>query len=157
MDESAISPGQTWPREIPEAILGCQAMLVIVGKYWLAAPGAVPGSRRLDDPGDWVRREVEEGLARTEAAVIPVLVDGASMPQRGDLPPSLQPLCDRQAFSLPGDNLDREVGTLIDGIRRGQLAPLRLAGAGHLQAEGQEPRLVRRRRREKAGGVGDHS
>jgi CHASE2 domain-containing sensor protein len=157
MDESAISPGQTWPREIPEAILGCQAMLVIVGKYWLAAPGAVPGSRRLDDPGDWVRREVEEGLARTEAAVIPVLVDGAAMPQRGDLPPSLQPLCDRQAFSLPGDNLDREVGTLIDGIRRGQLAPLRLAGAGHIQADGQEPRLVRWRRREKAGGVGDHS
>ena len=71
MDESAISPGQTWPREIPEAILGCQAMLVIIGKYWLAAPGAAPGSRRLDDPGDWVRREVEEGLARTEAAVDP--------------------------------------------------------------------------------------
>ena len=81
MDESAISPGQTWPREIPEAILGCQAMLVIIGKYWLAAPGAAPGPRRLDDPGDWVRREVEEGLARTEAAVIPVLVDGAAMPQ----------------------------------------------------------------------------
>ncbi len=43
MDESAISPGQTWPREIPEAILGCQAMLVIIGKYWLAAP-ALPRS-----------------------------------------------------------------------------------------------------------------
>jgi CHASE2 domain-containing sensor protein len=154
MDESAISPGQTWPREIPEAILGCQAMLVIIGKYWLAAPGAAPGSRRLDDPGDWVRREVEEGLARTEAAVIPVLVDGAAMPHREDLPPSLQPLCDRQAFSLPGENLDREVGTLIDGIRRGQLAPLRPAGDGHLPADGREMRLGRWRRREKAAGVG---
>jgi len=154
MDESAISPGQTWPREIPEAILGCQAMLVIVGRYWLAAPNAASGSRRLDDPADWVRREVEAGLARPEAAIIPVLVDGAAMPRRGDLPTSLQPLCDRQAFLLPGNNLDREVDTLIDGIRCGQLAPLRLAGAVHLPADGRDPRLARWRRREKAGGIG---
>ena len=140
MDESAISPGQTWPREIPEAILGCQAMLVIIGKYWLAAPNAATGSRRLDDPADWVRREVEAGLARPEAAVIPVLTDGAHLPSRGDLPPSLQPLCDRQAFSLPGNNLDREVGTLVDGIRRGQLAPLRLASVGRIPAAGRKPR-----------------
>jgi hypothetical protein len=76
------------------------------------------------------------------------------MPRRGDLPPSLQPLCDRQAFSLPGNNLDREVDTLIDGIRRGQLAPLRLAGAGHIPADGRDPRLAKWRRREKASGVG---
>jgi CHASE2 domain-containing sensor protein len=147
MDEEAINPGQAWPREIPEAIMGCQAMLVIIGKYWLAAPDAAPGSRRLDDPGDWVRREVEECLARPEAAVIPVLIDGAAMPDRADLPPSLQPLSERQAFSLSGGNLDKEVGALIDGIRRGQLAPLRLASAGHAPGDG---RGARWRRREKA-------
>jgi hypothetical protein len=147
MDEEAISPGQAWPREIPEAIMGCQAMLVIIGRYWLAAPDAAPGSRRLDDPGDWVRREVEECLARPEAAVIPVLIDGAAMPDRADLPPSLQPLSERQAFSLSGGNLDKEVGALIDGIRRGQLAPLRLASAGHAPGDG---RGARWRRREKA-------
>jgi CHASE2 domain-containing sensor protein len=154
MDEVTISPGQTWPRAIPEAIMGCQAMLVIIGKYWLAAPGAAPGSRRLDDPGDWVRREVEEGLARPEAAVIPVLTDGATMPDRADLPPSLQPLCDRQAFSLAGDDLDREVDALIDGIRSGRLAPLRLAGAAHVPSDGRDLRLVKWRRRERAVDAG---
>jgi CHASE2 domain-containing sensor protein len=150
MDETAISPGSDWPREVPEAILGCQAMLVIIGKYWLAEPGVTPGSRRLDDPGDWVRREVEAGLARSEKAVIPVLVDGATMPDRADLPPSLQPLASRQAFSLAGVQLDQEVGALVDGIRNGQLAPLRLGEGGHFLDDRWDVRLHRRRRRDRA-------
>ncbi len=129
MDEAAINPGQEWPRVIQEAILGCRALLVIIGPYWLAARDAASGSRRLDNPEDWVRREVEAGLARPEAAVIPVLVDGASMPARGDLPPSLQSLNNREAFVLNGVSLDQEVEALVGGIRRGQLGPLRRAGA----------------------------
>ena len=86
MDESAIQPGQEFPQEIREAILGCRAMLVIIGPYWLAAGEAASGTRRLDDPADWVRQEVEAGLARPEAAVIPVLTDGAKMPNKSHLP-----------------------------------------------------------------------
>ena len=82
MDVTAMSPGQQWPREIQEAILGCRAMLVIIGPYWLAARDPGSGTRRLDDPQDWVRREVEAGLGRPEVAVIPVLVDGATMPEQ---------------------------------------------------------------------------
>ena len=55
LDETAIEPGQQWPREIEEAILGCSAMLVIMGPYWATARPAGSGQRRLDDPGDWVR------------------------------------------------------------------------------------------------------
>lgn len=128
MDETTIDPGQEWPRKIEEAILGCSALLVIIGPYWLAARDAVSGLRRLDNPRDWVRLEIEGGLARPQATVIPVLVDGATMPAGSDLPPSIQPLSDREAFVLAGANLDREVGALIDGILRGQLSPLRWAG-----------------------------
>jgi CHASE2 domain-containing sensor protein len=131
MDEATINPGQEWPRKIEEAILGCSALLVIIGPYWLAARDAVSGSRRLDNPEDWVRLEVEAGLARPQVAVIPVLVDGAAMPASSDLPPTLRPLSDREAFPLAGASLDREVGALIDGIRRGQLSPLRRADVRH--------------------------
>jgi CHASE2 domain-containing sensor protein len=139
MDETAISPGQQWPREIQEAILGCRAMLVIIGPYWLEARDQASGTRRLDDPEDWVRREVEGGLARPEVAVIPVLVDGAAMPAATDWPPGLRSLSDRNAFVLTGVNLEREVDALIDGIRRGQLSPLRRAAehpAEHPSASG---------------------
>lgn len=128
MDETTIDPGQEWPRKIEEAILGCSALLVIIGPYWLAARDAVSGLRRLDNPRDWVRLEIEGGLVRPQATVIPVLVDGATMPASSDLPPSIQALSDREAFVLAGANLDREVGALIDGILRGQLGPLRWAG-----------------------------
>jgi CHASE2 domain-containing sensor protein len=146
MDETAISPGQEWPREIQEAILGCRAMLVIIGPYWLEARDSASGSRRLDDPKDWVRREVEGGLARPEVAVIPVLVDGATMPADSDLPPSLRSLRDRNAFILTGASFDQEVDALVDGIRRGQLSPLRRAGAHEPPADVRDLPLSRRPR-----------
>lgn len=144
MDESAIQPGQEFPQEIREAILGCRAMLVIIGPYWLAAGEAASGTRRLDDPADWVRQEVEAGLARPEAAVIPVLTDGAKMPNKSHLPETMRPLSDRNAFVLAGANLGDEVDTLVDGIRRGQLSPLRRAGPHPAELPrgqlGQDPR-----------------
>jgi hypothetical protein len=146
IDEMAINPGQEWPREIQEAILGCRALLIIIGPHWLSARDAASGLRRLDNPEDWVRREVEGVLARPEAAVIPVLVDGAAMPSSSDLPPSLRSLSDREAFVLAGQSLDQEVDALVDGIRRGQLGPQRSAGA-QPPADLQDVRLVKRRHR----------
>ena len=128
LDEAAIAPGREWPREIQEAILGCSALLVIMGPHWLAAQDAASGARRLDNRDNWVRREVEEGLGRPEIAVIPVLTDGATMPDRDDMPQPLRSLCDREAFVLAGADLDEEVDKLVGGIRRGQLRPLRRAG-----------------------------
>jgi CHASE2 domain-containing sensor protein len=142
MDLTGINPGQEWPQEIQEAILGCSAMLVIISPYWLASRDPASGSRRLDDPEDWVRREVEAGLARPEVAVIPVLVDGATMPADSDLPVSLRALCTRNAFELTGADLDHEVDALVDGIRRGQLRPLRLARAGQPASDLAELRLA---------------
>lgn len=147
MDVTAMSPGQEWPREIQEAILGCRAMLVIIGPYWVTARVAESGARRLDDPQDWVRKEVEAGLARPEVAVIPVLVDGATMPGASDLPPSLRSLSDRTAFILTGGNIDQEVDALVEGIRRGQLSPLRRADGPRPPVDGNDAPPARRRRR----------
>ena len=63
------------------------------------------------------------------AVVIPILVDGACMPGKNELPPSIQALSDLQAFPLAGDDLPREVDALIEGIGQGRLSPPRPAGA----------------------------
>ena len=64
--------------------------------------------RRLDVPGDWVRREVALALAppgdeeqgdRVERLVIPVLVDGAQAPEAADLPPDLRELATRDPLT----------------------------------------------------------
>lgn len=71
LDEKTIPPGQPFPQEITQAILGCSVMLVIIGPYWLNARDAKTDERRLDQPGDWVRQEIEEGLRNDKTLVVP--------------------------------------------------------------------------------------
>jgi hypothetical protein len=123
MDTTAISPGQRWPRRIDEAINECRFMLVLIGPYWLARNPA--GERRIDDPDDWVRREIEGGLRRAKrVAVVPVLLDGAKMPDAKELPASVRPLADRQCVELSGERLEAEIDDLVDGIEEGRLRDL---------------------------------
>lgn len=129
LDEKGIYPGQQFPRRIREAILGSSVILVIIGPYWLDARDQETGYRRLDEPGDWVRQEVEEGLGNRQAVVIPVLVDGARMPGKDDLPPSMRALTDLQAFTLVGEDLPGEIEALLQGIEQGRLTPRRTARA----------------------------
>jgi len=70
MDTSSIDYGDSFPDRIVSAIRGCSVMLVLIGPHWL---DVVNGSRRIDEPDDWVRRELEAGLQRTEAAIVPML------------------------------------------------------------------------------------
>jgi formylglycine-generating enzyme required for sulfatase activity len=75
-------------RSLLEDKLGqCKVMLAIIGPNWVDARDA----RRLDNPEDWVRLEIERALAR-KIPVIPVLVAGATLSSKSDLTPSLQPL-----------------------------------------------------------------
>ncbi|MGH9226909.1 MAG: toll/interleukin-1 receptor domain-containing protein [Acidimicrobiales bacterium] len=108
-------PLGSFPDEIAEAIRSCDAMLVIIGQGWLSATGA-GGTRRLDDPGDWVRREIAAGLAQHKI-VVPVLVEGARLPAAPDLPGDLHGLVLQQAVELPDARWDYELGRLADQMR----------------------------------------
>ena len=58
-----------------------------------------PGRRRLDDPMDYVRRELAAALGR-RIPVIPVLIERAVMPAERDLPDELRPFARRNAIEL---------------------------------------------------------
>jgi hypothetical protein len=73
--------------------------LALIGPRWLTIEDR-RGKRRLQDPADLVRREIELALT-LEVPVIPVLVDEASMPRRGQLPRSIAALATRQGYPLP--------------------------------------------------------
>jgi CHASE2 domain-containing sensor protein len=115
MDTDAIEPGEEWPRRLEEAIAACRAMLVVIGPLWLGTEND-DSSRRLSDPGDWVRREIELGLGRSEIAIVPVLHDGARPPDPGSLPPTIRPLCERQSVELTGRELERWIDELASSI-----------------------------------------
>jgi hypothetical protein len=97
---------------IAAAVASCDAPVVLIGRHWLTAAGPDGNRRRLADPDDFVRLEIEAALAR-DVLVIPVLVDGAWMPQPGELPPSLAALTARPPLELSQNRLDADITRLL--------------------------------------------
>jgi len=117
MDTSSIDYGESFPDRIASAIRGCGVILGLIGPHWLEPTG---GSRRIDDPNDWVRRELEAALQRREALIIPVLLDGAAAPDAANLPESLKDLATLHAVVIVGDDLATDIDNLLKSIERGR-------------------------------------
>ncbi|MGZ4279539.1 MAG: toll/interleukin-1 receptor domain-containing protein [Solirubrobacteraceae bacterium] len=119
-----IPPGADFGQYITSLVDKCNVVLAIIGPGWLDARDR-EGERRIDDPDDWVRLEIERALARDGVEVIPVLVDGARLPPREELPESLLALRRRNAFELSDRRWDYDVGQLgqhLDALLRGTSA-----------------------------------
>jgi hypothetical protein len=86
-------------------------LLALIGQRWLTSTDG-DGRRRLDDPGDFVRLEIEAALNRN-VRIIPILVEDAQMPSADDLPPSLGMLARRQALELSPNRFEFDIGRLI--------------------------------------------
>jgi TIR domain/Clp amino terminal domain, pathogenicity island component len=112
MDVVSIEPGRDVLTVIETAVGSCAAQLVLIGSGWTGAIDG-HGRRRLDDPDDVVRLEVEAAFKR-DILVIPVLLDDASMPPASDLPGSLALLSRRHAFRLRHESFDDDVRRLIE-------------------------------------------
>jgi hypothetical protein len=121
IDVDAIEPGVDFAEEISRPVAACRVLLAIIGPAWLTTTGE-HGRRRLDDPGDIVRLEVEAALARG-VRVIPMLVEGAAMPGRRDLPGSLAGLARRNALHIRLDSFRHDAGRLVAAIEGALAAP----------------------------------
>ena len=112
MDVDDIAAGQPFDEVIRRQVGASQVMLVLIGPRWRGPPDA---PSRLDDPADVVRQEVAAGLEKG-LQVIPLLLDGARMPARQELPAPLAALSQRQALEISNsrfaDDLQRLVGAL---------------------------------------------
>lgn len=111
-DVDSLEPGDDFAEAITTAVASCAALVAVIGEQWLAISDEY--GRRLDNSEDFVRLEIETALTRG-VRVIPVLVNGASMPRSADLPPGLQSLAQRQAVTLSPDRFD--TSTLIRVLR----------------------------------------
>src|SRR5215469_5649935 len=89
-DVDSIDLGDDFAEVITTAVESSEVLLALIGNRWLTATGR-DGRRRLDDPNDFVRVEIEAALIR-DVRVIPVLVEGARMPRADELPASLAKL-----------------------------------------------------------------
>jgi TIR domain len=128
IDVDTIEPGVDFAEEIFRAVAACKVLLAVIGPAWLTATDG-RGQRRLDDPDDIVRLEIGAALAR-DVRVIPILVEGAVMPARQDLPDSLASLARRNALLIRHDSFRSDVARLMTVIERVLAAPITIAVSG---------------------------
>lgn len=112
-----IEDGKDWWDAIEKQLKSCSVFLAVIGPRWLDAFDA-KGQRRLDDPEDWVRREISAALQRIDIRVIPVLVDNAPLPEEQNLPNDLKPLLKRNARRITDASWDDEIKRLARSISK---------------------------------------
>jgi hypothetical protein len=121
-DVETVAAGTDFVASIDAALDQCDAVLAVIGPYWAAASGA-DGTPRLQDPDDYVRRELVSALHR-DLPIVPVLVGGATLPPPDALPDDLQHLLLRQAVALRDASWQRDVKDLLDSLT-GERRPAR--------------------------------
>ena len=110
-DVDNIPLGVDFREHINTVLAQTDITLVVVGKRWF---GPLPmRRRRIDDPTDPVRVEVETAL-RNGMPVVPVLVEGGAMPNIGQLPDSLKEFVYRNGLEVDsGRDFEQHIERLI--------------------------------------------
>jgi hypothetical protein len=115
-DVDTIEVGANFEQKIAAELDNSDAVLVLIGNHWLNAEGA-DENRRLDDPHDYVRLEVETALGR-DITVIPILLQDSQMPSGSALPDTLSDLALRNAIRLNDDHWRSDCGLLAGVLKK---------------------------------------
>lgn len=121
-DVDNIPAGVNFETYLQHMIRQCDVALMLIGAHWLDAR-TDGGQRRLDDPGDSVRMEIEQALA-LGLTVIPVLIEETPMPTTAELPESLRDVVQLQALRVRNDpDFNHDIEHLIAALKRVRTAP----------------------------------
>jgi hypothetical protein len=139
-DEESIPPGEDYVRHLEDGVRSSAVLLAVIGPQWLTTDPA--GRRRIDDPRDWIRRELVTAY-ESGVRVIPVFTEGARPEDLVDLPEDIARLRITQGMELGRRNAHEDIAKIAGEVaqfvparrRRGVaiavvLAALLLVGAG---------------------------
>lgn len=131
MDVTGINPGMDFRKAIDDNVATCGALLAVIGPFWATIKDG-SGTRRLDDPNDFVRLEIASALARN-IAVIPVLVHEAKMPRPDELPDNLKDLAFRNSVEISHTRWNSDVQLLTQALSQ-YVEPLASTGTRPVHA-----------------------
>lgn len=114
-DVDSIPLSVAFPKYLRDVLKKVRVVLAIIGPGWLAARDTA-GKRRLDDPTDFVRLELEAALA-LDVPIVPVMVANAAMPAAPELPEAIRSLVFRNGLPVRADpDFHRDMDRLIEKL-----------------------------------------
>lgn len=116
IDTSDTRFGEEWPEALRRAVENASVIVAVIGPEWLLARDEY-GRRRVDDPDDWVRREIQLGLEHGKT-IVPLLVRHARMMPSRALPPEIDSLSSRQAFEIRAESWTHDVQLVLRGLEQ---------------------------------------
>lgn len=117
LDVRNINAGDDFTTEIESHLLRAAALIVLIDKNWLLGQDKF-GRRRLDKEDDWVRKEIRDALKKKDCAVIPLLLDGADLPDEDALPNDISNLSKRQTIEVRAASREADINALIKQLEK---------------------------------------
>jgi hypothetical protein len=111
-DVDSIRPGANFHQVIEETFTRCGAVIVLIGKKWLERDEGMP---RFGEEQDVITQEIRLAMG-SKLPILPVLVDGASMPGESQLPATLAGLSSLNAIDLRHTSFDRDLQAVNDHL-----------------------------------------
>jgi TIR domain-containing protein len=111
-DVDSIKPGANFHQVIEDTFKRCGAVIVLIGKRWLERD---PGMPRFGEEQDVITQEIRLATA-SSLPIVPVLVDGASMPGESQLPASFASLSSLNAIDLRHTSFERDLQAVNDHL-----------------------------------------
>jgi formylglycine-generating enzyme required for sulfatase activity len=150
MDVDTLDPVVDYVEAVEEVVGACDVLIAVIGNRWLTSSDR-RGKRRLNTPEDLVRLEIATALKRG-IRVVPVLVEGATMPEAGELPDDLKALVRRNALEIGHVRFDADSGLLVNAVERalGKATEQRERKENERLSAKQQERLDREQREQEA-------
>ena len=115
MDHDSIELGVDFEKVIKSALKSSVVLVALIGSRWLTITNE-DGRRRLDDPGDITKFEIQTALKHCKR-VIPVLVDGAKELKQQQLPEDLWELARLKPLKMSYERFEDDVAPLTSAIK----------------------------------------
>lgn len=113
--EGHIKAGDDFVKVLDAQVAQSDILLAVIGPRWVAATDD-NGRRRLDNPDDFVRIEIESAMEHGKR-VIPVLVNNADMPRADELPEPMKAFSRRNARRLTIERFSADTTGLVKDLR----------------------------------------
>ena len=136
-DVDNIPAATNYKSVIMDSMRASNILLLIIGRDWVSSKDE-KGNTRLLLPEDPIRFEIEHAISQG-LTIFPVLVENAKMPEKDDLPESIQSISFQNAVPVrPDPDFDNDIKKLVEALEKTKLTTTRGVAEFGLEKGGPE-------------------